>query len=71
MRFLGKVLCSSSIHLLGNPLAFTNWSCYTKGMVKKRSRNAQPPAADQPNGYDDVLAGISELLESGDTIPTS
>ena len=31
-------------------------------MAKKRSRKTQPPAADQPNGYDEVLAGISELL---------
>jgi DUF1016 N-terminal domain len=32
-------------------------------MTKKRSRNAQPPATDEPNGYDEVLAGISELLD--------
>ena len=29
-------------------------------MSKKHSRNAQPPAADQPNGYDEVLTGISD-----------
>lgn len=31
-------------------------------MAKKRVRKTQPPAADQPNDYDEVLAGISELL---------
>jgi predicted nuclease of restriction endonuclease-like (RecB) superfamily len=32
-------------------------------MTKKRSRPALPPAAEQPPGYDEVLAGISELLD--------
>ena len=32
------------------------------GMAKKRSGTALPPAAERPPGYDEVLAGISELL---------
>ena len=31
-------------------------------MTKKRSRDAQPSATGGPKGYDEVLAGISELL---------
>jgi hypothetical protein len=32
-------------------------------MAKKRARNRQPPATVVPDGYDEMLAGISELLE--------
>ena len=39
-----------------------NTPCYIRGMAKKRSRPAVSPVADRPPGYDEVLAGISELL---------
>ena len=32
-------------------------------MAKKRSRPALPASAESPPGYDDVLAGISALLD--------
>ena len=50
---------------LSNPLASTNRSCYTRGMAKKLSVSELQSTTEQPPGYDEVLAGISELLTRG------